>query len=146
MEVEFHTTVKYSYQSIKMQDGTSQRVAMFRNKLVREGTVTSAIVATANTLVHNVPLLWHRPKHNYLTLLYYVVSTHAMKAQRGCGSIATLILNLSAGRRCLVSLKLQPLYSLVERPQYALRGWMGPIINLTSFHKQFPSACWNSNP
>ena len=49
MKVEFHTTVKYSYQSIKMQDGTSQKTAKFRNKLVREGTVISAIVATANT-------------------------------------------------------------------------------------------------
>jgi len=55
--------VKYSYHSIKMQDGTSQKTAMFRNKLVREGTVTSAIVAIANTLVHNVPLQQDRPKH-----------------------------------------------------------------------------------
>jgi hypothetical protein len=55
--------VKYSYQSMKMQDGTSQKTAVFRNKLVREGKITGAIVATANTLVHNVPLLWHRPKH-----------------------------------------------------------------------------------
>jgi len=63
MKVEFHTTVKYSYQSIKMKDGTSQKTAPFRNRLIREGPVTSAIVVTANTLVHNVPLLWHRPKH-----------------------------------------------------------------------------------
>jgi hypothetical protein len=33
-----------------MQDGTSQKRAMFRNKLTGEWTVTSAIVATANTL------------------------------------------------------------------------------------------------
>ena len=63
MKAELPTKVKYSYQSIKMQDGTSQKTAMFRNKPVRDGTVTSAIVATAHTLVDNVPLLWHRPKH-----------------------------------------------------------------------------------
>jgi len=36
----------------------------------------------------------------------------------------------------LVSLTLQPLYFLVERLQYPVRDWMGPIINLTSFDKQ----------
>lgn len=63
MKAEFRTMVKYSYQSINMRDGTSQKTAMLRNKLVREETSTSTIVATAKTLIHNVPLLWHRPKH-----------------------------------------------------------------------------------
>jgi hypothetical protein len=45
-----------------MQDGTSQKTAMFRNKLVGEGKVTSAIVAIANTPVHNIPLQQDRPK------------------------------------------------------------------------------------
>jgi hypothetical protein len=63
MRFEFQMMVKQSYQSTKMQDGTSQKTALFRNKLITEGTVTSAIVAIANTLVHNVPQLWHRPKH-----------------------------------------------------------------------------------